>query len=147
MEVNLCCIIMKINLKNLNFILFLFSFVFALNGISKELQEGHLYYTSLGPPQLAMEKPIIETLEKQKEKISASSKTKFRDNNTFLEKSPLSKIGGSSSDKKKSKNKSKIKSTSLKQKRDSRKAKKRRKIDFIDKNRDGYDDRHKAEDL
>jgi len=138
---------MKNNQKLLTLLLVIIAFVFAHSIAAKELQEGQLYHTSLGPPQLAMEKPFMESPEDPEENLEISANKKSHEAKTFFEKRILPKADKDDSEKKKVRNKSKTKSISLRQKRDSRKAKKRNKIDFVDKNRDGYDDRHKADDL
>ncbi len=138
---------MKNNLKHFILFLFVIATAFAYNLTAKEFKEGQLYRTNLGPPQRAMEKPAIESLEKALEKPEESVNSRYRKDNTFFEKRHLLNANKVNSKEKKDRNKTKIKSSSLKQKRDSRKKAKHSKIDFKDKNGDGYDDRHKANDL
>ncbi len=136
---------MKNNLKYLILFLFIIAFIFAYNVTAKEFKERQLYHTSLGPPQLATQKPSIELSEKKNANTKKSINNNVRKIKTYREKKNLLNTSEEDSDKKK--RKEKIKSTSLKQKRDIRRVKKRKKVDFKDKNGDGYDDRHKANDL
>ena len=142
-----CCKLMKNNLKHFILFLFVIAVAFAYNVTAKEFKEGHLYRTILGPPQLAMEKPAIESPRKALEKPEESINNRYRKGNNFFEKRFLLNANKVNSKEKKDRNKTKIKSSSLKQKRYSRKTAKHSKIDFKDKNGDGYDDRHKADDL
>ena len=134
---------MKNYLKH--FILFLIALAFAYNVTAKEFKEGQLYRTILGPPLLATQKPSIELSSPEQK----SSKNSINNNvckvKTFREKRVL--LNNSEKDSDKKKRKEKIKSNSLKQKRDIRRVKRGKKVDFKDKNGDGYDDRHKANDL
>ncbi|GEM_PF-3581169 len=138
---------MKNNLKYFTFLLVIIALIFANIAYAKELQEGQLYHTSFGPPQLAIEKPSTEPPVNPGKNADIFTDKKSREEKTFFEKTILSKTDKDHSEKKKVRNKYKIKSMSLRQKRNIRKAKSRNKLDFKDKNGDGYDDRHKADDL
>ena len=137
---------MKNYLRHFILFLILIAFAFTCNVTAKEFREGQLYHTVLGPPQLATQKPLIELSETEQESSKISINNNVRKVKTFRKKrSFLNDNDENDSDKKK--RKEKIKSTSLKQKRDIRRVRRRKKVNFKDKNGDGYDDRHKANDL
>ena len=142
-----CCNDMKNNIKHLELTLILIIFVgfFACRIVAKEHKEGRLYHTSLGPPQLASQKPSIELLKPSSEQVQKSIHNKEHKNQTIRQRRKLQKTANEESDKKT--NKTRINSSSVNKKRNSLKVRKQKKIDFKDKNGDGYDDRHKANDL
>jgi len=140
-----CCKIMKINLKHFILFLIVIPVAVAYNVTAKEFKEGQLYHTSLGFPQLATQKSSIEISKTKQETTKNSLNSNVRKLKSFRQKKEFLNNAEKDSDKKK--RKTKIKSTFLKQKKDVRKIKRRKKVDFKDKNGDGYDDRHKANDL